>query len=249
MIRVITFDLDDTLWDVRPALMKAEAAQNDWLALHYPQAMAGLDRDLALARKRTLLKARPELAHNVSLFRRTYLELLLLDAGIPPTEAAGAAALAFGEFIARRNDVALFEFADSVLSELRRNHVLGALTNGNADVSKTPIGHHFDFAFKAEDVGAAKPEPELFLAALEHQSARPEEVVHVGDSHDHDIVGADRAGLRSVWLARKADGDGARGPGRDACGDDQQSALADDVITCLSELPDAIDRLNQRHDR
>ena len=36
MIEVITFDLDDTLWDVRPALIKAEAAQNFWLDTHYP---------------------------------------------------------------------------------------------------------------------------------------------------------------------------------------------------------------------
>ena len=34
MINLITFDLDDTLWDVRPALIKAEQAQNVWLQQH-----------------------------------------------------------------------------------------------------------------------------------------------------------------------------------------------------------------------
>ena len=30
-IEVITFDLDNTLWDVEPALIKAEDAQREWL--------------------------------------------------------------------------------------------------------------------------------------------------------------------------------------------------------------------------
>ena len=30
-ISVITFDLDNTLWDVEPALLRAEQAQRDWL--------------------------------------------------------------------------------------------------------------------------------------------------------------------------------------------------------------------------
>ena len=45
MIEVITFDLDDTLWDVRPALIKAEAAQNLWLETHYPKALGRLSAE------------------------------------------------------------------------------------------------------------------------------------------------------------------------------------------------------------
>ena len=33
-IEVITFDLDNTLWDVEPALIKAEDAQREWLLEH-----------------------------------------------------------------------------------------------------------------------------------------------------------------------------------------------------------------------
>ena len=35
-IAVITFDLDNTLWDVEPALIRAEQAQQDWLLRHRP---------------------------------------------------------------------------------------------------------------------------------------------------------------------------------------------------------------------
>ena len=36
IIKLITFDLDDTLWDVRPALEAAEAAQWSYLKARFP---------------------------------------------------------------------------------------------------------------------------------------------------------------------------------------------------------------------
>ena len=39
VIKVITFDLDNTLWDVEPTLLRAEQAQNDWLRAHRPRLM------------------------------------------------------------------------------------------------------------------------------------------------------------------------------------------------------------------
>lgn len=229
MIKVITFDLDDTLWDVRPALIKAEQAQNDWLRKHYPQALEGIDQAGLNQRKRTLLKQQPELIHHISRFRQTFLEHLLLEAGIPPAEAVEAAMGAFQAFIARRHDVALFEHAEPVLQTLSARYLIGALTNGNAAVDKTPLGRYFNFALKAEDVGAAKPETALFEAALAHAKAEPSALVHIGDSHDHDIVGAHRAGVHSIWLRSG----------------DEPSDIASATIRCLSELPSLIDSLDQ----
>jgi len=226
-IRVLTFDLDDTLWDVRPALIKAEQAQNQWLTRHYPQALEDLTETEARARKKQLLKAHPELGHNVSRFRQVYLEQLLMDAGVPAPEAREGALAAFAEFIARRHDVALFEHAYPVLETLSERFLIGALTNGNADVGKTPLARFFQFALKAEDVGAAKPEPDLFHAALEHADARADELLHVGDSHDHDIEGAHRAGVASIWLAPEG----------------EASDLALTTIHCLSELPAVLGRV------
>ena len=44
-IRVITFDLDNTLWDVEPALIRAEEAQQSWLLEHRPGAVEAFDHD------------------------------------------------------------------------------------------------------------------------------------------------------------------------------------------------------------
>ena len=138
---------------------------------------------------------------------------------------------AFGAFIARRNDVELFKHAESVLEELNQDYTLAALTNGNADVSQTPLAAFFSFALKAEDVGAAKPAPDLFLAAMAQANSSPEQIVHVGDSHDHDIVGAHGVGIRSVWLTSEQ----------------QPSTLASSTIQCLSELPNIIRSLQSEN--
>ena len=73
-------------------------------------------------------------------------------------------------FLAARNDIELFDGAQRLPSGLWQEplYVLGALTNGNADINRLGLGHVFDFAFSAEQVGAPKPAPQLFNAALAH---------------------------------------------------------------------------------
>jgi len=51
-------------------------------------------------------------------------------------------------------------------------------------------------------VGAAKPSPAVFLAALELVGASAAQALHVGDSVDRDVEGARAAGLRAVLMAR-----------------------------------------------
>ncbi len=224
-LQLITFDLDDTLWDVRPALIKAEQAQNDWLLQHYPSLAPLLVPAELLARKQTLARQQPELRHNISLFRQTLLKHLLLELGLDDTEATESGMAAFHAFLSKRNDVAIFPAAPTVLATLAKTYTLAALTNGNADVFQTPLGHHFSFALRAEDVGAAKPEPKMFHTALAKADVAPHACLHVGDSHDHDIEGAVRAGVASVWLTEAGN----------------TSDVANATIHCLSELPALLD--------
>jgi putative hydrolase of the HAD superfamily len=56
-------------------------------------------------------------------------------------------------------------------------------------------------------VGAAKPDPRLFWAALEVAGAHAGRSVYVGDSPEHDVDGAMAAGLRAVLLDRDGGGE------------------------------------------
>ena len=230
-IRLITFDLDDTLWDVRPALEAAEAAQWSYLKARFPSlALAATPREQTADLRRKLLEDKPELMHHISLFRQSFIERLLLHHGVPGGEAESAASEAFAAFLSQRHKVVLYDNAQSVLNTLGRQFQLGALTNGNADVRKTEIGSCFDYAWRAEEFGLSKPDPALFHHAFEEAGVSPGEVIHIGDCHDNDVSGAISAGAKAIWFTP----------------DGGTSEIASEVVKELSELPAAIERLTGR---
>lgn len=52
------------------------------------------------------------------------------------------------------------------------------------------------------EVGAAKPNSQIFRVALEKHNCLAEEALHVGDSLKDDCEGGRNAGLKTVWLQR-----------------------------------------------
>ena len=54
----------------------------------------------------------------------------------------------------------------------------------------------------ADTAHAYKPHREIFDAALRLSGCMPDEVVHIGDSYDTDVIGARSAGIRPVLLLR-----------------------------------------------
>jgi FMN phosphatase YigB (HAD superfamily) len=60
--------------------------------------------------------------------------------------------------------------------------------------------------------GFYKTRPELYWHTLEILGTEPAKSVHIGDSYEYDVVGAARAGMRTVWFAR----DSPNGVGNDA---------------------------------
>ena len=50
-------------------------------------------------------------------------------------------------------------------------------------------------------MGAAKPEPEIYLEATSRLGVSPAEALFVGDGGDDELPGAERAGLRSAHAA------------------------------------------------
>ena len=226
-ISVITFDLDNTLWDVEPTLIRAEQVQQDWLLQHRPGAAEAYDHQALWEFKKSVWKRHPHLLHNVSQMRIQMLYELQVAAGYAEDDARNGAKQAFAAFLQERHKVVLYEEALTVLQRLARHYTLGALTNGNADIYKTDAGEYFDFAFLAEDIGASKPHPDMFHAALQRAGVAAENIIHVGDNPEHDIQGARDVGMRTVWMNSQK----VTWPGGDR---------ADREIDNLLELPEAI---------
>lgn len=61
---------------------------------------------------------------------------------------------------------------------------------------------YFDVVVTRDDVNAIKPEPKIFLYALEKLGAEPSEAIMVGDSLSQDVYGAKNLGMTAVWINR-----------------------------------------------
>ena len=197
-VRAITLDLDDTIWPVAPAIVRAEAALESFFASHAPRAA---DRWPAAARqelRRQLDRERPHLAHDMSAQRRWMIERMLGEAG----EDAELAGPAYDAYFAARCQVEHYPDSLPALERLAARVPLAAVSNGNACLRTIGIDHLFSFQLGAGEFGAPKPDPGIFLAACERLGIPPAEVLHVGDDPTCDVAGAQRAGLRSCWIQR-----------------------------------------------
>lgn len=54
----------------------------------------------------------------------------------------------------------------------------------------------------SSEVGAAKPDPQIFAVALEKHQCSATEAWHIGDSEREDVQGATSAGLKGILLQR-----------------------------------------------
>ncbi len=52
------------------------------------------------------------------------------------------------------------------------------------------------------EVGAAKPDPQIFAIALQKHNCLPADAWHIGDSYAEDYAAARLAGLHGIWLQR-----------------------------------------------
>ena len=114
-MRAIAFDLDNTLWDVEPVLVRAEQRVFAWLQAHAPRIAARLSiEDMRGARER-LARREPHNAHDFTYLRTTALAEHAREHGYHEEVAHRA----FEVFLAARCEVTLFEDVLPGLERLR----------------------------------------------------------------------------------------------------------------------------------
>lgn len=198
-IRAITFDLDDTLWDIGATMVRAEQRLHSWLQQYYPRIPENYNQPEQLRALRVeILEQRPDLAHDFTQVRKEGLRLAGQRSGYDDFDHEAAFEILF----IARNEVMFFDDSLPSLERLAQSYILGSLSNGNADVSRVGLSHLMEFSINAIDVGKLKPDPAMFNAALEYLDVAPEQVVHVGDDPHSDVFGALQVGLRTIWVNR-----------------------------------------------
>ena len=203
-VRGVLFDLDDTLFDHEHATNQAlavlcleEPALTCWpvgeLRARYSALLESLHVEV-LAGRMSIPDARAE------RFRR-----LLSDAGRTaidgrPTQLATLYRAAYeGAWRAVPG-------AHDLLKALRaRGLPIGIVTNNlvaeqRQKLDCCALGELVDVMITSEEIGATKPDPRIFHAALDRLSVSASETVMVGDVWHTDIAGALAAGIRPVWF-------------------------------------------------
>lgn len=229
-IRLLTFDLDDTLWEIAPVLVRAEAITYAWLQQHAPAVTARFSSDELRAMRLQIAREQPHLAHRVTELRVRGLHIAMQRAGIANHTIEALVEQAFATFLHARHDIELFDDAERVLLELKSHYRLGAITNGNFEVARAGLDRYFDFAVNAEQLEHAKPHSEPFMRALTLANCAAHECIHIGDDMESDVRGAQRLGIYTIWVNRQGL------PWPDDLPPSQQ-------IRQLAELPAAVNRI------
>jgi putative hydrolase of the HAD superfamily len=120
-------------------------------------------------------------------------------------------------------DVDAWTVYEDVVPTLRRlqedGAILGVVSNWDSRLpsvlERLGLARFFRNVTVSSLVGAEKPDPAIFLSALEALQADPASTLHVGDLPEVDGAGAEAAGLRAVLVDRRGRLDPALGAFRD----------------------------------
>lgn len=115
----------------------------------------------------------------------------------------------------------LAEKAESTLNTLRvRGYELAVLSNNDARLRSVladlKIDQAFDHLFISSEMGCEKPELEIFRKVEQAMDRKSNEILHLGDSHSRDFLGARKAGWSALLYG--------------------EPKLENEQISCFSEL-------------
>lgn len=211
-VRAVYFDLDDTLcayWDASKLGLRTafdthpvSGQTSEDMVRHWATAF----RDFAPYLKQTgwyegyLKSGQPT--------RIEQMRLTLLQAGVDDPEHAKRLSETY--MVSRDLALALFPDALDLLDYLKPKYPLGLITNGPADIQRQEVEtlkltDYFKHIFIEGEVGEGKPLASVFERARAAVDCQPHEILYIGNSYDHDIAPAIKAGWRTVWVRRESD--------------------------------------------
>lgn len=211
-LRAIFFDIDDTLFSTSTFAERARINSAD----------AMLEMGLRCDRE-TLLRELDEVIREFSSNYEHHYDKLLsrlpleatIGLNLPLVTAAGVVAYHETKF----RELSAYDDVTEVLRILSRTDlVLGIISSGLTmkqleKLIRLRVYSYVDTSaiFISEQVGINKPNPKLYLRAVERVGIRPEQALYVGDHPVKDIDAANRAGLITVWNRREGKHVGTEG--------------------------------------
>ena len=210
MIKAVFLDWFNTLARFEPPReeLQCQALQEFGIEASPKQVVRGLlradrfwfDEDI----KSKVMVRSPEEQAKVGL---RYQEILLTEAGVEVTKELFSKIVQKVQELYKGVTFALFEDVLPAVKTLKgQKFILGLLTNLNRDMApicrQLGLEPYLDFVVTSEEAGSDKPQPPIFMAALERAGVNASEAVHVGDQYKIDVVGARGVGINPILIDR-----------------------------------------------
>ena len=199
-IKLITFDLDDTFWDIKSTIINAEINSRKWIEDRIKKKIEWGTFDDFLEIRNELIKENPSLDYDLGLLRKKMISYHTQKYFKNQKDLNEFIEEAYMFFLEERHKVEFFDDVITVLEKLSSKYKLGVLTNGNADIKKLGIDHMFEFSLSSVDVKSNKPDQGHFVKAKELSQINFQNTLHVGDHPVNDVCGARELGINVLWF-------------------------------------------------
>jgi len=102
----------------------------------------------------------------------------------------------------------LYPETRETLDLLRKSGYQLAMISNNSDdllrrLEQLDLAKYFDSVTYSQEAGAEKPDSHIFRLALSRAKCAPQQAVHVGNSYEHDVVGARSVGITPILIDRE----------------------------------------------
>jgi len=207
-INTILFDLDGTLRYSQPTFY--QAFFNIAFRLGAPDSPEGRRRMMYWLH--SYWAQSPELLADIRAnpdhegFWTNHARLALLEMGCSRAKAKKMATEVYREMEAeyRPGDWVPPDVPETLAALKAAGYHLAVVSNRNKpyqeQLEALGLAGYFEFSLAAGEVDSWKPDPGIFLRAVERLGVEPCQAVYVGDNYFADVVGAQRAGLYAVLL-------------------------------------------------
>ena len=206
LIKAVLFDLDDTIFDHRHAVLESLKDVQKEFKCFSKYSLSEFEAMHSDVLERIHLNDVLSGRLNIDEARAERFRLLFDTAGHPVNNDEHWAASRTYRKRYMNTKRAIHGAAE--LLEALHGKVKLAIVSNNLLSEQVPklreIGFekYFDVLVTSAEAGIAKPDKRIFEIALEKLSVKPDEAVVIGDSFEKDIIGAFNAGIRSIWLNR-----------------------------------------------
>ena len=199
MIKLVAFDLDNTLYDYDMCNRASESALFYELTHQFKVDKAYGKELLKNAKKYVKnLLGNTAASHNRLLYMQNICEQLGVN---PVVYARTLYDIYWNTFL---SEMKLFDYVLPLFEDLKRNEIhIGILTDLTAyiqyrKIERLDIGDYINYLVTSEEVGEEKPSAKMFDCLMKKSGCGPDNIIMIGDDEKRDIIGAVNCDIHAI---------------------------------------------------